>query len=422
MGHIGIIAEYNPFHNGHYYQIQKVKKTFPDKDVLVVMSGNYVQRGEPAIINKYIRTKMALAGGADMILELPSCFSTQSAELFARGAVLSLYKTGIIDTICFGAECSKPQLLYQIADLLLKEPKPFKEDLQKLLSQGLSFPKARSIAIANYMDTNHIQEILSKPNNILAIEYIKVIKHYHLPIKPFIIERSADNYHDDTLPKSNHEVKTFDHPFPHNICSATALRKEFFDQKQDISCYIPQPSFHQLEKDPYNKPLSFSDFYPFLQEKLMKKENLTLYQDVSPEFANRLSGYDLLPYELKDLLNELASKNITNTRISRSLLHILLEHKKEQTEQLKELEYVLYFRILGFRNTSQLPKLLKNTTALPIITKVGNYKKLLSGLSLSLFEDQLHADNYYRQVYCNQYKKCMPSEFQHSVIIYNAEE
>lgn len=415
MGHIGIIAEYNPFHNGHYYQIHKIKKAFPEKEIVIIMSGNYVQRGEPAVFNKYIRTKMALAGGADMVIELPAFLSTQSAELFARGAVMSLYKTGMIDTICFGAECSQPELLHEVADLLVKEPVAFKNELQKQLSRGISFPKARSIAIANYMGTGKLDDILSKPNNILAIEYLKAIKHYHLPITSYIIKRSKDNYHDEALPDKTDEAPDMIH---HQICSATALRKELFCITQNIKNYIPEQAFHQLEQYPYNKPLSFSDFYPFLQEKIFNSNELCAYQDISPEFANKLLHYDIFPYDVNTLLNELASKNITNTRISRCLLHILLNIKKDQTEELNKLGYALYFRILGFRSTSALPKTLKESTTLPIITKVANYKKILSGFSLFMFENQIKADHLYRQIYYNQYKEKIPSEYEHSVMIY----
>ncbi|MGN0437712.1 MAG: nucleotidyltransferase family protein [Lachnospiraceae bacterium] len=417
MGHIGIVAEYNPFHNGHYYQINKVKADFPDKEIVVIMSGNYVQRGEPAIFNKYIRTKMALAGGADMVIELPPCFASQSAEIFARSAVLSLFKTGTIDTLCFGAESTNHQLLQQIADVLNKEPFEYTAKLQNYLSKGLSFPKARSLSLSEYLDNNEIKDILSKPNNILAIEYLKAIKYYQLPITPYIIERSKDNYHDDQLPF------TMEHSenglLDNNICSATALRKDITNQK--ISRYIPERSYHQFINEPFNKPLFINDFYPFLQNCLLQESDFSSYQDISGDFANKLSKYDILPFHIDSLFDDLASKNMTNTRINRCLIHILLQFKKNDMEKLQSQEYALYLRVLGFRKNSALPKLIKEHASIPIITKVANYNKQLNGFAASLFEQQIKADNYYRQVYFNKYQEKIPSEYEHSVIIYETD-
>lgn len=420
MGHVGIIAEYNPFHNGHHYQIQQAKKAFPDKEILVIMSGNYVQRGEPAILNKYIRTKMALAGGVHMVLELPSFFSTQSAEIFARGAVLSLYQTGIIDTICFGAECEQPDTLYALAKLFAAEPQDFKEKLQKQLAAGHSFPKARSIAASDYMHDSRLQIILSKPNNILAIEYLKVIIQYNLPLSYYIIQRSEDNYHDTKLPDACHQ--TNENKNTDLVCSATALRKEFSKSDSRISDYIPAASMKAMVQDSYNRPLSWESFYPFLQSRLFYEKNAALYQDVSKELANRISGYDILPAQASLLIAELKSKNITETRLNRCLMHILLRITKEQTNRLKDLDYAAYVRILGFQRNSVLPKLLKEHSSLPVLTKMANYKRIASGFTLNLIENQMFADDLYRQAYFNQYGQCIPSEYKHSVIISEPEQ
>lgn len=417
MKHIGIIAEYNPFHNGHFYQLQEVRKKFPDKEILVMMSGNYVQRGEPAIFDKYLRTQMALAAGIDMVIELPFFLSTQSAEIFARGAILSLYKTGMIDTICFGAECNQTDILYQIADVLVKEPAAFRQKLQELLSNGLSFPKARSIAVANYLNDARISDILCKPNNILAIEYLKAIQYYHLPIHSYILKRSRDDYHNEFLPEYHIENTTQNNIQNYPVCSATALRKELMKEHYNIASFIPENALLQLIQYPYNRPLTFSDFYIFLQKRLMDTKSYDIYQDISPEFANRLSGFDLFPTKSEELLNELSCKNITRTRICRGLLHILLNCKKETINTLKQIEYVPYFRLLGFKNTSSLPKQLKESSFLPMITKVANYKKILSEDAIALFEMQLQADICYRQIYYNKYNEKMPSEYKHSVII-----
>ncbi|MGN0496773.1 MAG: nucleotidyltransferase family protein [Lachnospiraceae bacterium] len=403
MKHIGIIAEYNPFHNGHAYQINTIKQIFPEKDIAVIMSGNYVQRGEPAIFNKYVRASMALSYGADLIIELPAIFSCSSAEYFATAALLSLAATGVIDTLCFGAECDDT-ILYDIADILEQEPLTYKIHLQKLLVQGMSFPKARSAALSKYMNHPDIDEILKKPNNILAIEYMKAIKHYNLPIKPFILKRSHDNYHSTDTEDS--------------ICSATALRQRLKQTDSSVSKYIPDTPYHVLLQDKYNKPVYFEDFYPLIQQSILSKSDFSRYQDISKDFSNRLNSYRILPYNIYELQEELTHKNITGTRVSRCLMHILLNHEKSVIKECKENNYVSYIRLLGFRKQSALPRLLKKHATLPVITKVASYEKLLSKQGQMLFNQQIQADDYYRQIYFNKYHEKIPSEYEHSVIIY----
>ena len=181
MKHIGIIAEFNPFHNGHAYLIRSAKERFPDKQIIIMMSGDYVQRGEPAIFNKYIRTEAALQAGASVVFELPSLFATASAEHFATAAVLALHATSLIDTLCFGTETSDLTPLKEIAAYLSNEPISYQNALREGLASGLSYARARANALCQHFNHPEYSTILKQPNNILAIEYLKAIIKYNLP-------------------------------------------------------------------------------------------------------------------------------------------------------------------------------------------------------------------------------------------------
>lgn len=213
---VGIVAEYNPFHNGHRYHIEEARKCTGADFVVVVMSGDFVQRGEPAVIDKYHRTEMALSQGADLVLELPAAFACASAEYFATGAVSLLHALGCVDTLCFGSECGHLDLLEEIADLFIQEPSEYKEYLKTALKSGYSFPAARDEALKEYfaedlVKTAQIASVLSAPNNILGIEYIKALKVLGSSIRPVTITRMGQGYHETT--------------FSDSFCSATALRR-----------------------------------------------------------------------------------------------------------------------------------------------------------------------------------------------------
>lgn len=423
MKHVGIIAEYNPFHNGHQYQLQTIKKLFPDKKILIIMSGNFVQRGEPAIFNKYLRTKWALSSGADIILELPSLFATASAEHFAASAVLALAATGVIDTLCFGAEYDDLNTFWKIADYLLKEPKDYQKLLKQHLKNGLSFPKARCLALSSCLQDNTLGEtILKQPNNILGIEYLKAIRRYHLDITPCIIKRQGSGYHDLSL--------------EHKLSSASALRnkiKQYQNPSPDITADIPSDgcpisdiqSFlppavnHTLLKSEFAKPLFLSDFYAFLQYALwQQKNNLEQYFEVSKEISNQLCTLSQYPADIEKLLNDLSHKNYTKTRIRRALLNILLNQTAADMEQAKQQNYITYLRLLGFHSSSApVLKEMKHNCQVPIINKVADSKKILSIKEYPHFQKDIHISMLYKQAFYNKYKILMPAEYEQTVII-----
>ena len=196
---VGLITEYNPFHNGHLYHIKESLRVTGADAAVVVMSGDYVQRGTPAIMPKRIRAEMALMCGAGAVFELPVCYATGSAELFALGAVSLLESLGIVDSICFGSECDDLPSMEQLAELLLEEPEAYQILLKDYLKQGMSFPRARQEAILSYTEDPRFAEILRNPNNILGIEYLKAIKKIGSRMEPYTIARRGAQYHDEEL-------------------------------------------------------------------------------------------------------------------------------------------------------------------------------------------------------------------------------
>ncbi|MCM1157681.1 MAG: nucleotidyltransferase family protein [Bacteroidales bacterium] len=409
MKHIGIIAEYNPFHNGHAYQIQEAKTLFPGKNVLVMMSGDFVQRGEPAIFNKYLRTQCALFSGADIVFELPSLFACASAEHFASAAVLSLSATGMVDTLCFGAECDNLQILEDIADVLLNEPAAYQTILKEKLRSGLSFPQARSIAVSAFLQDNRLEDILKQPNNILAIEYIKAIRKHRLAVTPCPIKRQGSGYHELTLSDT--------------FSSASALRRKLENGGFSfLEKYVPAPAFHLLSTSDYAKPLFFFDFYPLLQYALWQNsKGFRQYYDVPDALSDRLMRYTQYPPNAENLLSGLSCRNYTDTRIKRALLNILLQREKKTMLQAKEQGYLFYLRLLGFRHQStHLLKEMKACCPVPIINKVADAKHILSPACLPYFEKELQTSSLYKQVFTGKYGISMPSEYEQTVIITNS--
>ena len=419
MKHVGIIAEYNPFHNGHAYQLQTVKKLYPDKRILVIMSGDFVQRGEPAVFHKHLRAQCALSCGADLIFELPPVFATSSAEYFATASVLALSATGIIDTLCFGAESDDISAFFQIAKILITEPDDYQQLLKCNLKSGLSFPKARSIAVATYLQNESYEELLRQPNNILGIEYVKAILKYHLDLTPVIIKRTGNGYHDLTITNS----------FP----SATAIREEMKHQAHlnqtansfqqnpflsELKSFMPHPAYQLLNTSKNARPLFLSDFYPYLQYALWdKKHSFHNYFEVTDEIANALNSLIQLPSDIEKLIDRLSSKNYTNTRITRALLNILLGNRKIDMIPSKKSNPISYLRLLGFVfDAAPLLKEMKQTCKVPIINKVADAKKILSPEDLPLFEKDLHISELYNQTFFNKYGVSLPSEYQQSII------
>lgn len=413
MKTIGIIAEYNPFHNGHAYQIQYIKSHYPDSRIVVIMSGDFVQRGEPAIFNKSVRTKSALLSGADIVLELPVFFSCASAEYFASAAVQILAKLGVVDMLCFGAECDDLLFFETVSDLLLCEPTDYKQQLSSALKQGMSFPKARAIAVSETLNQPNYIQHLSMPNNILALEYMKALKKYKLSITPLIIKRQGNDYHDLSLDS--------------DLCSASSIRNVIHQSTTDdlLNCYhalsktMPSEITDNLLQSEEAKPLFWSDFYQILQYSLWQnKQNYSKFYDISEAISNKLSSYSTYPSSFEQLHCQLVSKNYTATRINRVLLSILLSLQQEDLQRAKNDDELSYVRILGLReDASSLLKQVKQKNQITLINKVANAYKELDQTQFPHFEKELSISTLYKQVYYNKYNIELPSEYEQSVII-----
>ncbi|MBP5254147.1 MAG: nucleotidyltransferase, partial [Lachnospiraceae bacterium] len=363
----GLIAEYNPFHNGHLHHIEQARALTGCDYLVVVMSGYYVQRGTPAVIDKYARTRMALNGGADLVIELPTLFSTASAETFATAAVSLLYQLGCVDAICFGTEAGDLTALQKIAQVLNHEPESFQEDLRDGLKMGLNFAKARSVALENYFggEIDRLDELIETPNNILGIEYLRAIDRLNAGITPYTVKRWATDYH---------SVRVYE-----DTASATALRYMLYEEDaiDRITPYVPAFITREFAlKLGISTPVRADDFSMILQDRLlMHRDHLTDFLDFSSDLADRVNN--ILPdaYTFKEWASALKSKAYTRTRINRALLHVILNIREEDLEAYRDEDYCMYARILGFREAaSPLLTKINRSTALPMIGKMSGAK------------------------------------------------
>ena len=411
---LGIIAEYNPFHKGHEYQIKKAKEISGADYIIAIMSGNYVQRGAPAIFDKSIRTKMALNAGIDAVFEIPALFSTASANDFA-GYGISLLKILGADFISFGAENDNYKLLDTVAKVLTDKEQELA--VKKHMEAGLNYAKARHNAILEELkeskeDINEIENILASPNNILAIEYLKSIRINNVAIKPVIISRSGSGYHEKEIEENK-------------FSSATAIRRLVSESNFDIfndsiKSAIPDKNINLFK----NSKSIFDDDFLFtvqrsILDKLSKGEDLSAYCDVSKELANTVEKniFELENKSYSDFILKLKSKNFTYTRISRAIFHLLLNHKKNMLEDIKsEKNMAAYPLFLGFKKeASELLSELKKRSELPIVSKMSNAKDILSPVSLKIFENNIYSDFIYNSIYfekhgeklCNPYRRNM---------------
>ena len=393
MQTIGIVAEYNPFHYGHQYHIAQSKLQCPEADgIIAVMSGNFTQRGEPAIFDKWTRTKAALQGGADLVLELPTAFATRSAGYFARGAVLTLAATGIVSHLSCGVENTPQQdmayTLQQIAALLADEPEPYREALQHSIGEGMAYPQARQKALQEL----HISgaELLDTPNNILALEYLQNIASDNLPIAPLLIPR-AGNYHAEHIPT---DAKQF--------ASATAIRKLILEDNRTWRNQMPDFCAQTLSKhlSKAYPPMHIDGFlHPllFLLRRTTPSELQTM-AEMTEGLENRIleaAHRDI--HSVNDLCMAIKSKRYTYTRIQRTLLHILLNF----TEQYAANEPT-YIRVLGFNAIGQkLLKEMKKKAQLPVLIRPARQKNELSEQGRKLLDLDVRATNLYYTGYQN---------------------
>ena len=389
---VGIIAEYNPFHNGHAYQIQKTKLETNCDYVIVAMSGNFSQRGTATIADKYTRAKMALSSGADLVLELPMPYATASAERFAQGAISLFNQTGCINTLSFGSELGELALLEDIAHLLLHPTDTFNHQLRLYLQEGISYPRARTKAIINTLDTKamhaytplELEGLISSPNNILGIEYLKAIKHYQTSITPFTVKRLQAGYHDTNV---------YD-----TIASATALRHNYHQGNlSTLKQCIPTSAYDNWDLSTHQAP-NMDRLLPFLQYKLMisPKRDLYSHWDIPKDLINSILSTDFATTSFDDVVKNLTSKTYTSATVQRSLLRLVFDIRQERMHQLNVIDWIPYIRVLGCRQSS-LPLIghLSKKAHCPIITNVNKGYAHLSPLAQQLLDYDLLATKVY---------------------------
>lgn len=384
MSTVGIIAEYNPFHKGHAYQINKAKELTGADNVIIVMSGNFMQRGGPAILDKYTRAKHAIDNGASLVLELPVCYSTVSAELFAYSAVNMLDKLGCVDYISFGCETDSITSLTKIAQILANEPEEYKLQLKLFLSQGISYPIARNKAISNIIGFDTSSKLMETPNNILAIEYLKSLIRLNSTIQPVPIKRTDNGYHSTDI---NSE-----------FASATAIRKCLYEMNLiNIKELVPENTL-----DSYNMQASFisaDDFSLILASKLIYNDSFEKYYDISKFFSNRINNTKRNFTNFTSYADLLLTKNETYTHINRALIHILLGITKENVNYFTENGIIFYAKPLAMNLSSrELLKEIKNNSSIELVKRFGEFYKHQYGPAKLMLDLNIKADALYNHL------------------------
>lgn len=422
---VGLIAEYNPFHNGHEYHIKKAKEVTGADAAIVVMSGDYVQRGVPAIMPKRLRTAMALECGAAAVFELPVCYATGSAELFALGAVSLLEKLGIVDYICFGSECNDLNALQKVADILSEEPDEYKQALRDHLKTGMSFPSARAQALSTIMNCEDDSSLLNHPNNILGVEYLKALKKLNSSIIPYTIRREVSNYHDTRL-RSTFSSATavrsllaYSGAAVHTDSGNTFENTQFSRILGELEEQVPSGCLELLRD--YHRvkyPVYQNDFSLLLKYKLLNKspEDLVRYMDVSEELANRICSQLNNFFNYKQFCELLKTREVTQTRINRALLHIMLGIKKTNVDAQIEHGCHFYAHLLGFRKDSvKVISAASKKSSIPVITKLYDSEHLPLDGQHMLTQNVL-ASNLYTSVITDKFKTAFENEYNQGVI------
>ena len=385
---LGIVCEYNPFHNGHLYHLEQSKRMTGSNYTVAVMSGNFTQRGSTSLIDKWSKSEAAINCGVDLVIELPVLYATSSAENFAEGAVKILDSLKVVDYISFGAETSDTDILTTFADILYKEPKKYKTLLSHELGKGLSYPKARENALLMYLnDIRKYVNVLSSPNNILGIEYIKALKKYKSNIMPISIARFESGYHDTG--------------YTSNIASATAVRNIVKNGGFDIlKRLLPAPSYgilmNNIKQGHIVPDLSVFEKQIIYNLRKMDVTEIAELPDVSEglEFAIKKAANSC--NSIVEFLNIIKSKRYTSTRIQRILLYSLLGiTKKDMALSRKQYPYI---RVLGLNNRGKflISEIAKANPKLEIITSVKRFVDTNSNKNLKLMLDKdIWATNVY---------------------------
>ena len=456
MTTVAIIAEYNPFHNGHKYMLEEAKRLTGADHAIAIMSGNLLQRGTPAICDKYTRAYMSALSGIDLCLELPAVYATGSAYDFANGAVSILDALSSIDYLCFGAETDDLELLDKVSRILYEEPEEYSAYLKASLKDGLSYPAAREAALIRYIEADYhsgknsnlafeieadsdsdsekkyvdldieksmISFLISSPNNILAIEYLTALRRINSDIKPIVIKRINAGYHE-------HELNT-----SYDISSATAIRDYLYHTAitGDLSRHMPAEALSLLmEKSGLEYPLSDECMLPLIHSILINDElEFTDYCDVTESLANKLRHMDVT-VSYRDMLRQLTTKELTYGRIGRSLIHILLGYKRSDREAFYAGGLGFYADILSFKkDSSSLIRYINEYSRIPLITKKSDFDKCIEAAygtseeaspnhvscARRMWELDRRATNLYRALVFEAFGYAIPNDYQYNLPI-----
>ena len=423
---VGLITEYNPFHNGHKYHIEKAVELTGADAVIVVMSGNYVQRGTPAIMPKHLRTEVALKAGASVVIELPVCYSTGSAEYFAFAAVSLLEKLGCVNALCFGTEIGDLAPLKKIAEILSDEPDEYKKILHCELKKGISFPAARQNAILQYTHDESLSKILSMPNNILGVEYLKALYKLKSYMVPYSIKRKESGYHDTELNDTYSSASAIRKLLEFTSQSVHTVNDSFYDEPplSDILTrleeQVPPDSISLLEEHHRIRyPVYANDFSLILKYRLLTLTagELSCFCDISSDLANRICKYKNNFINFDQFCELLKTKELTYTRISRALLHILLDIKKDDLDSYMDHDCIMYARILGFRkDMTDVLTIMKQKSRIPLLTKLSSFESN-DPAALKMLEQDIFSSNLYESIITDKFKTSFINEHEHQVVL-----
>lgn len=386
----GIIAEYNPFHNGHAYHIREAKAQTGCDYLIVAMSGDFVQRGTPALLDRYVRAEAALLAGADMVLQLPTYTSTASAEFFARGGVKLFDSIGVTTHLSYGIEVpmgSTPeatqQCILRIASYLADEPEDYKQLLREKLAEGVSFPLARAYALGKCIPDS--QAVLALPNNILAIEYEKqkILLPSNMCSAP--IARIGSGYHDDS---------------PGHYCSATAIRKQLLEKHSAFPYDSVPAELKSLYENNIANALLPDDFSNLLFARLqpMSPQDIAAISDIGEESARRIYKASRTAFSYTSLGEQVKERSHTRTHVDRALCHLLLDITKEASAQYEAYKTTPYVQVLGMRSSAKpLLSAISANTATPLLVRLASDVRTLSGTAAELYALEDRASAMYSQ-------------------------
>ncbi len=372
MKTVGLIVEYNPLHNGHVYHCQQSRIVSQADAVVAVMSGHFLQRGEPALVSKWARAEMALQAGVDLVLELPVAYSSQPAEWFAYGAISALDATGVVDALCFGSELGDITPLARIAEQLATEPEALRPRLKERLTSGVSYPAAFAAAAAESLaePIQGAEALLAQPNNILGLHYLIALRRLGSLMEPMTVRRTKAGYHQSDIT----DVR---------IASATALRKLLFDAADGslagLAPYVPASTLSILEREfaAGRGPVRWTSYARTLLHQLLTRspDELETIAEITEGLEHRLKrAVAAIEPEAADpvesLLAAAKTKRYTHVKLQRALTRILLGHRKQSLDVAILRRGVPYLRVLGFTDTGrELLRRMKRTARVPIVTK-----------------------------------------------------